>query len=237
MLSKKVNAVKGDKPFKSWLAEAEEEWAIHHAAQLETVWDCAKPRINHEDKPLGGCVIFGTTPMTKSEVDPYMSYGFSLIQFFTMKTYIGTKIIEATPMCAGAAKSYLDRPISDVHKNDDPGYLVRYPDGYESWSPAEAFDEAYRETQGMSFGLALEATLKGHAVARRGWNGENMCVFMTWGTKVPRLKMKLHAQKHFQEETVDIVPHLDMKDAQGRYIAGWSASQLDMLSTDWFIVE
>ena len=28
-------------------------------------------------------------------------------------------------------------------KHEAGGYYVRYPDGYESWSPAEAFEEGY----------------------------------------------------------------------------------------------
>ena len=32
-----------------------------------------------------------------------------------------------------------------VNKNlDNHGYLVEYPDGYRSWSPAKAFESAYR---------------------------------------------------------------------------------------------
>ena len=30
-----------------------------------------------------------------------------------------------------------------VKFGDDPGYLVVYPDGYESWSPTKAFEEGY----------------------------------------------------------------------------------------------
>lgn len=31
---------------------------------------------------------------------------------------------------------------------DDPGYFVRYPDGYESWSPTKAFEEGYTPVVG-----------------------------------------------------------------------------------------
>lgn len=46
-----------------------------------------------------------------------------------MKPYIGTKIIQA----------------EERWKNGQPGYRVIYPDGYESWSPKEEFELAYRE--------------------------------------------------------------------------------------------
>ena len=29
------------------------------------------------------------------------------------------------------------------HNPEPGGYYVRYPDGYESWSPAEAFEDGY----------------------------------------------------------------------------------------------
>ena len=48
-----------------------------------------------------------------------------------MQKYIGTKIIEAEPM-----------PHIHGDKAED-GYKVRYPDGYESWSPKDVFEEAY----------------------------------------------------------------------------------------------
>ena len=44
----------------------------------------------------------------------------------------------------------------------EPGYFVRYPYGYESWSPKDVFEAAYRSTSGMNFGLAIEA-MKGNA--------------------------------------------------------------------------
>ena len=58
-----------------------------------------------------------------------------------MKQYIGTKLIEADP-----ALRYADGTIAPVNapvRLDEPvksGYKVRYPDGYESFSPAEVFE-------------------------------------------------------------------------------------------------
>lgn len=36
------------------------------------------------------------------------------------------------------------REYMDKHKPQVGGYFVRYNDGYESWSPAKAFEEGYR---------------------------------------------------------------------------------------------
>lgn len=52
-----------------------------------------------------------------------------------MRQYIGTKMVEAEPC---AAWKYTDN-----HKVGDPGYRVRYADGYESWSPKDVFERVY----------------------------------------------------------------------------------------------
>lgn len=64
-----------------------------------------------------------------------------------MKTYIGTKQVEAEPMSMGKAyeKGLLQagRVPNDSEK-DNQGYHVKYEGGYESWSPAEPFEKAYK---------------------------------------------------------------------------------------------
>lgn len=52
------------------------------------------------------------------------------------KKYIGCKIIKAEPQV---------RKSTFKDGKDEEGYLVRYPDGYVSWSPKETFEIAYRE--------------------------------------------------------------------------------------------
>ena len=64
-----------------------------------------------------------------------------------MKKYIGTKQIEAEPMTMGEAYKrnllQVGRVPNDSEK-DNPGFYVRYQDGYESWSPAETFCKIYK---------------------------------------------------------------------------------------------
>jgi len=55
------------------------------------------------------------------------------------KTYIGTKVIRAVPMNEA---DYTEMPPDESSR---PGYKVTYPDGYESWSPKDAFENTYRE--------------------------------------------------------------------------------------------
>ena len=63
-----------------------------------------------------------------------------------MKTYIGTKIIEAEPMTRGEYNQFRGWTIPADENPDDEGYRVVYPDGYVSWSPKEVFENDYRET-------------------------------------------------------------------------------------------
>lgn len=61
----------------------------------------------------------------------------------TMAKFIGVKMIDATPMNLGDYNAYRGW---DIPKDEDPkkeGYLVVYPDGYQSWSPKEIFEAAY----------------------------------------------------------------------------------------------
>lgn len=67
-----------------------------------------------------------------------------------MKKYTGTKQVSAMPMTLGEFRTYSGR---DPYSNsEDPGnsymgYLVKYEDGYESWSPMEVFEKAYHCTE------------------------------------------------------------------------------------------
>ena len=65
-----------------------------------------------------------------------------------MKKYIGTKQIEAEPMTMGEAyeNGLLQAGrVPNESEKQKAGYYVKYKDGYESWSPAEPFEEAYHE--------------------------------------------------------------------------------------------
>lgn len=63
-----------------------------------------------------------------------------------MKKYIGTKEVKAEPMTYGQAheKGLIRENAYIEEYNDRDGYHVTYPDGYESWSPADVFEAAYR---------------------------------------------------------------------------------------------
>ena len=158
-----------------------------------------------------------------------------------MKKYIGVKIIEAKPMNRGEYNKYRGWTIPKDEDPEDEGYLVVYPDGYESWSPKHVFEEAYRQTQGgMTFGLAVEAMKKGLKVSREGWTGRGMFIYMTPGSKVPRHHLRKETEIALEDLmglTVTFGAHIDMKAADGTIVIGWLASQTDMLAEDWKLVE
>ncbi len=127
-----------------------------------------------------------------------------------MKTYIGTKMIEAEPEL----------------KDGKEGYKVTYKDGYTSWSPKEAFEEAYRDCNNLSFGEAIYMLKKGYALQRKGWNGKGMWILMQ--TPDAHSKMSL--------------PYLYIEYPVGHpaYPNGsrvpWLASQTDLLAEDWQVL-
>lgn len=83
----------------------------------------------------------------------------------------------------------------------------------------------------MNFGQALDAIKLGKRVARSGWNGKNMFLYLVPGSQFAVNRAPLLGI--FPEGTqVTYHPHIDMMTAQG-YVVPWLASQADLLSEDW----
>ena len=59
------------------------------------------------------------------------------------KKYKCHKIVEAAPMTRGAYNTYKGWTIPKDENPEDPGYIVKYKDGYISWSPAKQLEEGY----------------------------------------------------------------------------------------------
>lgn len=59
-------------------------------------------------------------------------------------TYIGTKLVNATPMSKEEFE-YREKGGIELDRSKATfGYLVIYEDGYRSWSPKEVFERCYR---------------------------------------------------------------------------------------------
>lgn len=76
-----------------------------------------------------------------------------------MKQYTGTKTIKAMLMTMGEA--YERKLLKEGVKPSEcetykAGYLVEYEDGYQSWAPAETFEQAYKPSETALDRLRIE---------------------------------------------------------------------------------
>lgn len=162
-----------------------------------------------------------------------------------MKTYVGTKVVYATPMNRAEYNEYRGWELPAYENGAEEGYLVEYADGgrandsrhagYISWSPKDVFERAYRATEDMTFGAAIEALKVGKKVARAGWNGAGQCVYLVPAAAYPAQTGA--AKAIFGDAAlVSYRAYLAMKTAQGD-VATWAPSCSDALAEDWRIVE
>ena len=176
-----------------------------------------------------------------------------------MQTYIGTKIINAKSMTRGAYNQLRGWTVPVDEKPNDEGFLVEYLDGgapnvpgfagYVSWSPKEQFENAYRETVGVPFGLAVEALKKGKRVARAGWNGRGMWLSLSCnpGGYAAAGRREIAYENFWSNNNSEyarqnggsavVLPCITMKTAAGEILMGWLASQTDILADDWQVLE
>ena len=83
----------------------------------------------------------------------------------------------------------------------------------------------------MTFSNALALLKEGKKVARKGWNGKGMFIFLVEGSRFQVNRPPLLGI--YPEGTVvDYHAHIDMKTANGQ-IVPWVASQSDLLDEDW----
>lgn len=62
-----------------------------------------------------------------------------------MKKYLGIKLLDGKEMTRGEYNTHRGWTVPEDENPLDDGYLVKYPDGYESWSPKDQFKLAYTE--------------------------------------------------------------------------------------------
>ncbi len=86
----------------------------------------------------------------------------------------------------------------------------------------------------MNFGQALEALKTGYKVAREGWDGMGMFIFLVPGSTFQVNRPPLLGI-YPEGTTIDYRPHIDMKTADGKVVP-WVASQSDLLEDDWMTV-
>lgn len=130
--------------------------------------------------------------------------------------------------------------------------LTKDGDVADAWVSQFMSRDDFEIARGCDFGWAITALKAGKLVARKGWNGKGMFVFirpadeLTTGfiSKVRSLpdSVKQYIDKHIDDKAnpgeagltpVKFTAYLCMKNAQGEIMNGWSATQTDMLAEDW----
>ena len=162
-----------------------------------------------------------------------------------MMTAIGTKAVNAKPMTRQKYNDFRGWQLPENENGADEGYLVEYQDGepntteykgYASWSPKEQFENSYQyPSAGMSFGHAVEFLKAGHRVAREGWNGKGMFLFVVKGETVTKAIEDCYGDPS-KKGVHTALDAIYMHTVQGDLVP-WLASQTDVLAEDWQIVE
>lgn len=86
----------------------------------------------------------------------------------------------------------------------------------------------------MDFCYALNALREGKRVARKGWNGKGMFIYLVGPGKYGPTTVV--AFEYFKGEVVPYRPYIAMKTVD-EDVVPWVASQTDLLESDWSIVE
>jgi len=86
----------------------------------------------------------------------------------------------------------------------------------------------------MNFSVALQELKRGNRVARSGWNGKGMFLFLVPGSTFEVNRAPLLGI-YPAGTVITYCPHIDLKTADNKVVP-WLASQTDVLAEDWTIV-
>jgi hypothetical protein len=117
--------------------------------------------------------------------------------------------------------------------NIDKELMYVVSDVVEKSKPVET--KRARKVENFGFGNAIKYLKDGKKVARTGWNGKGMFLFLVNSSNfVVSRPPLLGIYKPGTEVTYSA--HIDMKTADGS-IVPWLASQTDVLAEDWMLVK
>lgn len=160
-----------------------------------------------------------------------------------MEKYIGTKTVSAKAMTRQEYNDLRGWPVPEDENPADKGYLIEYVDGgqanhpdyagYISWSPEGVFERAYRPTTNMTFGDALVKLKEGKRVARSGWNGKGMFVYLVPANSY---KAQTDAARDCFGDEVPYNPYMAIKNVD-HTVSTWVPSVNDALADDWMLLD
>lgn len=154
--------------------------------------------------------------------------------------YIQVQVAELRPYQEGEVLSdrvSISRADKEAGSPKVGDMIARNPKNHEDqWLIAKDFFEENFENlnkptrmDDLTFGEAIEALKEGHRVAREGWNGKGMHIFLEKDfTALINLGGRTVQRKY--------EPVICMWTAQQTTQPGWLASQADILAEDWSIV-
>ena len=89
----------------------------------------------------------------------------------------------------------------------------------------------------LDFSEALQVCKSGLRIARVGWNGKGMFVFLMPGYPdgVPANRATADGMQVPEGHTVRVLPYLMLRTADGS-IVPWLISQTDALAEDWAVI-
>ena len=158
-------------------------------------------------------------------------------------TLFGSRFVLGYPMTRLQYNSLRGLDLPSDENGDDEGFMIEnltnakpntdFSEGYISWSTKEQVFLEFRETDNFPFGVAIEALKIGHKVQRSGWNGKDMYLVILDPARDNLITLSVSCIEAKRE--LALQPFIVMKTVDNTYVP-WLASQTDMLSDDWGIV-
>lgn len=176
-----------------------------------------------------------------------------------MKKYLKVEVIEAEDIVgldirngeqhvgyavqnpAGDSSFYPKKEFEKIAKEIDPldfGVIVDIDTRTGEWEFCKEFivENESIVADNLTFGEALQILKLGGKVARKGWNGKGMFIYLQSGSIVSQARNSILDDLIKEKGSVEICGHIDMKAADGKVVIGWLSSQTDMLAEDWQVV-
>jgi hypothetical protein len=85
----------------------------------------------------------------------------------------------------------------------------------------------------FDLGTALARLREGRKVQRAGWNGKGMWIKLVQTETYPAGNLCGHPF----ENPIDVMAHICLYTADGKWQPGWVCSQEDLLATDWQLAD